>query len=115
MSVVQAGKSFGPYQFIGSDADSSDTTYANDTWTFSNLCAARNGPATSGVSMDYAPGDASQLLVYRNGQLLEEGSASAGDYYYVAPSITGHLFSAKVIFNSAIADDEIIIFELNIL
>ena len=108
MAIPAAGKTFGPYKFLGSDADSSDTTYSNDTWTFSNLSSLRDGPADSGEDMDYAPPGENNLMVYHNGVLLRGGGE---DYTFTAGS-NGDLFAAKVVFNFEIDDNDHIIFDL---
>jgi len=101
-ATPDAGKNFGPYKFVGSDADSSDTTYANDTWTFSNLNSDRDGPATSGENMDYAPYVATDFIVTRNGLVCLEGTGN--DYVFTSGS--GNPFSGKITFQYEVFDDD---------
>jgi len=109
MPTPDPDKSFGPFEFLGSDADISDTSYANDSWTFSNLNSARNGPATSGTNMSNAPFAASDLRVFRNGVLMKEGSGN--DYVFTA--VVGNPFAGRIIFAYAIGDLETITIDLS--
>ena len=103
-AIPEEGKTFGPYKFVGSDADSSDTTYANDTWTFTKLSSRYSaGPATSGEDMNYAPRKADDFTVVRNGVVCREGSGN--DYVFTAGS-NGDNFAGNITFQYAVADSD---------
>jgi len=107
LAIPGAGKTFGPYSFAGSDADGTDTTYGNDTWTFSNLSSRRDGPSTSGEDMDYAPWSTDQLTVRLNGVVQVDGS----DYTFTAGS-NGDAFAGTVVFEFKITDADSVQFDL---